>query len=114
MKSILEFRIRSNHEAAAGDDVFLLSPRQICPPGSGLSSTTVRRPPLAETRQAAAKPAGPAPTTNTSVFTALLVSSYIHPVLTNRLTTTNLFFKVDRHATFETDSHSTQRTAGFT
>src|SRR5678815_2464164 len=78
---------------------------QIWPPAAGSSSTTHTRKPFCAARHPAAMPAGPAPTTSSSC--GLPIGSHVHPVSTNRLTTTTMLLAVDRHAALKTDPHAT-------
>src|SRR5215213_5461998 len=89
------------------------SPRQICPPGAGLSSTIATRLPDSAARRAAARPAGPAPTTTTSKLAAgSLIGADLHARPAGQLTTSYVRATIDRHAAFEADAHAAQRTAG--
>src|ERR1041384_1630683 len=106
MNRISTLRILSNHDCASRDAGFACSPRQICPPAAGLSSTTATRAPFCAARKAAAIPAGPAPTTSTSQTSA--IGPHVHPFAANCLTTATVLLLVNRHTTLETNPHTTQ------
>src|SRR5690349_15149254 len=115
MKRIWEDAIRSNHTCTSVELGFVCSPRQICPPALGLSSTTATFKPSLAARHAAASPAGPAPAIKTSqpIFVSLTrdpscIRAHVHAVLAERLTTAHVRHAVDRHATLEADPHATQ------
>src|SRR5215469_2065328 len=80
--------------------------RQICPPRLGLSSTTPTPAPCSDEHAAAAKPAGPPPTTSTSnCIPTLLIGAHLHSGRGKSLTTTPVRHAVDPRATLKTNSH---------
>src|SRR5688572_11320568 len=91
---------------ASTDLSFPSSARQICPPIRGLSSTTVILTPSFPAAAIAADiPAGPPPTIRMSVV-SLFTGHDLHSFLRDYVTTPLMSDAVDRHATFETDSHT--------
>lgn len=97
-------------QLAASDPELADSPRQICPPRAGLSSTTPTRTPICTADVAAAIPAGPPPTINTSNCSLfLLISSYLHACHAQHLTTSAMQYSVYFRTAFKADSHSAQR-----
>src|SRR5256885_10806201 len=82
-------------------------PRQICPPGCGLSSSRTTDLPDSAATVAAAIPAGPAPTTATSarIVCELFIGSNVHAGLNQNLTAFGMWNSVDDHAAFEADTH---------
>src|SRR5215831_4403097 len=69
-----------------------------------LSSMIVTAAPDSAARRAEDNPAGPAPTTTTS-----LIRPNLHSRLAGDLTASAMFASVDRHPALEADSHSAQR-----
>src|SRR5262249_20575612 len=90
-------------------DEFCSSPRQICPPSAGLSSTTSTDAPLSTAQIAAAMPAGPPPTTTISQV-CLLIGRNLHARSAKQLTALYVRYSVHRHSAFEADAHPTQGT----
>src|SRR4051794_20621991 len=93
------------------------APRQIWPPGAGLSSTTATRLPCSAAAHAAARPAGPAPTTSTSKrgsagASAPGIGRDLHAVADDGLARPAVGDAVDRHAALEADAHAAQRAPG--
>ena len=111
MNSSFDARIFSNQADATDEAGCSCCCRHICPPGLELSSTTVTDELSSAARQAAAIPAGPAPTTSTS---HLCVNSGIglndHPIPANSLTAATVRRAVDGHATLKTNPHPTEWT----
>src|SRR5258708_4886816 len=93
---------------------FADSPRQICPPRAGLSSTMPTRNPHLAADTAAAIPAGPPPVTSTSkcFFTTLFTRNYFHSRGAQNLTASTMMSVVDDDSAFITNSHAAQWAAG--
>src|SRR5579864_793423 len=104
---------RLNHCAALTcfDEPF--SPRQICPPGLGLSSISTTDAPHSAATVAAAMPAGPAPTTATSQrrSNSLFIGADFHAGFASELAAFEMRPSVDRDAAFEADAHAAERCA---
>src|SRR2546430_407380 len=83
-------------------------PRQICPPGCGLSSSRTTDLPVSAATVAAAIPAGPAPTIATSarIVCELFIRSNVHAGLNQNLTAFGMRNSIDGHAAFEADAYA--------
>src|SRR6185503_9944798 len=93
---------------------WMVSPRQICPPSAGLSSAIATRLPDWAAETAAAMPAGPPPTTNTSnCGLELSIRLDVHSRHAQNLTTPTVQDPIDLSTTFKTNSHSAQRATRF-
>ena len=132
----LDRRNRSAHRAACGRVGRACCPRQICPPSQGVSSTVcsrgpgrscqicppsqgvsstnaVRRP-FSAAAQAAARPAGPAPTTTTSKRSRVsFIGPHLHRFLAHGLAAPAMCLAVDGHPALHANSHPAQRSARF-
>src|SRR5579883_2485326 len=109
---MLRLRKRLSQPAASGPDASD-APRQICPPNSGLSSMIAVEIPDSAADTAAAKPAGPAPTTTSSNsrVTRLRTSAHLHAGTAKDLTTFAMGNTINRQPAFKADAHAAERTA---
>src|SRR5689334_4626511 len=108
--SIPELLRRSRHFWASLSDGFASSPRQICPPKAGLSSTSSTLAPLSAALVAAARPAGPPPTTTMSQL-CLFIGIDLHTRPARHLATLDMTHAVNGDPALKANSHAAHRPA---
>src|SRR5436190_390200 len=102
----------SNHRFATAEVGRICCPRQIWPPSQGVSSSRATREPLSAAVQAAARPAGPAPTTTTSNSKARSdIRLNLHAIRTHGQATTTVLLTIDGYSTFHANPHTAERSA---